>query len=234
MDQQSCEIFWDSVNQPNQSLGASRPRRSHCKRTERREFQYLHKAEIWGYGVVWWNSWIPAKSNSGVYLHGLYEVQVYDSFGVEHPKYLDAGGIYERWINDKGEGGIPPSVNASRRPGSGSRSKSGFAGQSSTEPGRRFQMLRSFACFTTGSSSMENVEAPGTDPVRAGDSRGRDESADAAGRSWASGVPEYRSAADFVRFPGDEEGQQRKLNQAELSVDRPLPVSQPKEFQGII
>ena len=60
---------------------------------------------------------IPAKSNSGVYLHGLYEVQVYDSYGVEHPKYLDCGAIYERWIDNKCIGGTPPSVNASRRPG---------------------------------------------------------------------------------------------------------------------
>ena len=60
---------------------------------------------------------IPAKSNSGVYLHGLYEVQVYDSFGVEHPEYLDCGGIYERWINNKGEGGTPPSCE--RKPPSG-------------------------------------------------------------------------------------------------------------------
>jgi hypothetical protein len=60
---------------------------------------------------------IPQKSNSGVYLHGLYEVQVFDSFGVEHPRYLDCGAIYERWINEKGVGGWPPLVNASRRPG---------------------------------------------------------------------------------------------------------------------
>jgi Domain of Unknown Function (DUF1080) len=60
---------------------------------------------------------IPAKSNSGVYLHGLYEVQVYDSYGVEHPKYIDCGAIYERWIHEKGVGGWPPLVNASRPPG---------------------------------------------------------------------------------------------------------------------
>ena len=50
---------------------------------------------------------MPAKSNSGVYLHGLYEVQVFDSFGVEHPKYSDCGGIYERWIDNKGVGVLP-------------------------------------------------------------------------------------------------------------------------------
>jgi hypothetical protein len=60
---------------------------------------------------------IPAKSNSGVYVAGLYEVQILDSFGVEHPGVHDCGAIYERWINEKGVGGTAPLVNASKRPG---------------------------------------------------------------------------------------------------------------------
>ena len=34
------------------------------------------------------------KANSGVYVHGCYEVQVLDSYGVENPKSNDCGGIY--------------------------------------------------------------------------------------------------------------------------------------------
>ena len=60
---------------------------------------------------------LAQKSNSGVYLHGLYEVQVFDSFGVEKPKSSDCGGIYERWIDNRGVGGAAPRVNASRPPG---------------------------------------------------------------------------------------------------------------------
>jgi len=57
-------------------------------------------------------------SNSGVYLHGLYEVQIFDSYGSTEPmKSSDGGGIYHRWINEKGVGGSAPSRNASRRPG---------------------------------------------------------------------------------------------------------------------
>jgi hypothetical protein len=36
---------------------------------------------------------IPKNSNSGVYFQGRYEVQVYDSFGVELPKYIDCGAF---------------------------------------------------------------------------------------------------------------------------------------------
>lgn len=61
---------------------------------------------------------ISKGSNSGVYLHGLYEVQVFDSYGsIEPMKTSDGGAIYHRWINNQGVGGSAPARNASRRPG---------------------------------------------------------------------------------------------------------------------
>ena len=54
-------------------------------------------------------------SNSGVFLHGLYEVQVFDSFGFSGPLTVgDAGGIYER---ADGTAGSPPLRNAAKPPG---------------------------------------------------------------------------------------------------------------------
>src|SRR5438874_1096817 len=47
---------------------------------------------------------IPKHSNSGVYLMGRYEIQIYDSYGVEkkdHYPGIECGGIYPRWINEK-------------------------------------------------------------------------------------------------------------------------------------
>jgi hypothetical protein len=62
---------------------------------------------------------VSKDSNSGVYLHGLYEVQILDSYGKPGPlKYSDAGGIYEQVDkNNAGFGGTPPRVNASGPPG---------------------------------------------------------------------------------------------------------------------
>lgn len=61
---------------------------------------------------------IPKGSNSGVYLQGLYEIQVFDSYGSsEAMKTSDCGAVYHRWINNQGVGGSAPSRNASRRPG---------------------------------------------------------------------------------------------------------------------
>lgn len=49
-----------------------------------------------------------AHGNSGLYLHGHYEMQIYDSFGVEPPTEQDEGSLYRF---------APPLVNAARRPG---------------------------------------------------------------------------------------------------------------------
>ena len=60
---------------------------------------------------------VPKGSNSGVYLMGHYEIQIFDSWGVPEPTYADCGGIYCQWINDQAVGGTPPRVNASKPPG---------------------------------------------------------------------------------------------------------------------
>lgn len=64
---------------------------------------------------------VPKGSNSGVKLHGHYEIQIADSWGHETPKASDCGGIYPRaellpsyhHIDE----GYPPKVNASKAPG---------------------------------------------------------------------------------------------------------------------
>jgi hypothetical protein len=49
-----------------------------------------------------------ADGNSGVYLHGNYELQIFNSYGVASPTEQDEGALY---------GFNPPLVNASRKPG---------------------------------------------------------------------------------------------------------------------
>jgi hypothetical protein len=51
---------------------------------------------------------VPKGSNSGVYNRGLYEIQIFDSFGVEKLAFHDCGSLYER--------ALPPR-NLSRPPG---------------------------------------------------------------------------------------------------------------------
>jgi hypothetical protein len=62
---------------------------------------------------------VASGSNSGVYVQGQYEVQIFDSYGRTEPlRYSDAGGIYEYGLpRQKGSGGTPARTNASRPPG---------------------------------------------------------------------------------------------------------------------
>ncbi len=62
---------------------------------------------------------IPRGSNSGIYLQGRYEIQLYDSWGVRNPGFSDIGGIYRNWESTPGNilKGIPPSGNPSKAPG---------------------------------------------------------------------------------------------------------------------
>jgi len=65
---------------------------------------------------------VPKGSNSGIYFQSRYEIQVFDSWGIENPQHSDCGGIYQRWDEskpnkEKGYEGIAPRVNASKAPG---------------------------------------------------------------------------------------------------------------------
>ena len=58
---------------------------------------------------------VAKGGNSGVFLHSLYEIQIFDSFGYAGPLMVgDCGGIYAM---PDGHGGSPPLLNASRPPG---------------------------------------------------------------------------------------------------------------------
>jgi hypothetical protein len=60
---------------------------------------------------------IPKGSNSGIYLQGLYEVQIFDSYGKGKINATDGGSIYHRWIDSKPVGGSTAKVNASKAAG---------------------------------------------------------------------------------------------------------------------
>ncbi|MES2457293.1 MAG: DUF1080 domain-containing protein [Bacteroidota bacterium] len=61
-------------------------------------------------------------ANSGIYLQGVYEIQLEDSWGNTAPTSANNGGIYARWDDTKPEGqqgyqGYAPRQNASKAPG---------------------------------------------------------------------------------------------------------------------
>lgn len=109
---------------------------------------------------------IAKGSNSGVYLHGLYEIQIFDSFGSTEPMTTsDGGAVYHRWINNQGVGGSAPSRNASRRPGEWQSYQIWFRAPRFDANGRKTENARFLRVLHNGLSVQTNVELEG--PTRA-------------------------------------------------------------------
>jgi hypothetical protein len=82
----------------------------------------LISRQQFGDAVIHVEFMISEGSNSGVYVQGQYEIQVFDSLRMKKPPYpgIECGGIYERWDENrepKGYEGYSPMVNAAKKPG---------------------------------------------------------------------------------------------------------------------
>jgi hypothetical protein len=109
---------------------------------------------------------IPSKSNSGVYFMGRYEVQIYDSHGVEKDKYpgIECGGIYPRWVGHEIEG-HSPRVNASLPPGQWQTFDVIFRAPRFDATGKKIAHARFVKVVHNGQVIHENVDVTG--PTRA-------------------------------------------------------------------
>ena len=108
---------------------------------------------------------IPKKSNSGIYIEGLYEVQILDSYGTPPLGVHDCGAIYERWIDGKGVGGSAPRTNASRPPGQWQSFHILFRAPRFDAQGRKTENGRFLRVVHNGVTVQENVDVQG--PTRA-------------------------------------------------------------------
>lgn len=110
------------------------------------------------------------NSNSGIYLQGRYEVQVFDSWGVESPQHSDMAGIYQRWDDDAPEGergyeGHPPVMNAAKAPGLWQQVRILFHAPRFDDNGQKVQNARFKEVWLNGIKVHEEVELTG--PTRA-------------------------------------------------------------------
>jgi hypothetical protein len=114
---------------------------------------------------------MPKGSNSGIYFQGRYEIQLFDSWGVQNPKASDCGGIYERWDESKPDGrkgyeGHPPRYNVSRAPGLWQNFKIVFQAPRFDQNGRKTANAKFVKVVHNGVVIHENVELSG--PTRSG------------------------------------------------------------------
>ncbi|MEM9157804.1 MAG: family 16 glycoside hydrolase [Verrucomicrobiota bacterium] len=111
---------------------------------------------------------MPQGSNSGIYLQSRYEIQLFDSWGVENPAFSDCGGIYQRWDSsreEKGFEGVDPIVNASRAPGLWQTLHIVFRAPRFDDSGAKTENARFERVSLNGFLLHENVEVTG--PTRA-------------------------------------------------------------------
>ena len=109
---------------------------------------------------------VPKASNSGLYLQGRYEVQVFDSFGKTEVAEHDCGAIYQRWDPARGKGregyeGHPPKVNASKPPGEWQSFDIVFRAPRFDASGRKTANAVFVKVLHNGKLIHENVECQG-------------------------------------------------------------------------
>jgi hypothetical protein len=121
----------------------------------------LHTTGKFGDVELYLEFMVPQGSNSGVYLHGLYEIQVFDSFGKDKVTTSDGGAIYHRWINEKPVGGSAPKVNASRKPGEWQSYHIWFRAPRFDTSGKKSENARFIKVIYNGVVVHENVEVDG-------------------------------------------------------------------------
>ena len=105
-------------------------------------------------------------SNSGVYLQGRYEIQLYDSWGTKTAKYDDCGGIYERWNDakpngEKGYEGYAPRFNAYKAPGLWQNMKISFQAPRFDASGKKVSNAKILFIKLNDLIIHENVELSG-------------------------------------------------------------------------
>ncbi|MBI4874031.1 MAG: DUF1080 domain-containing protein [Acidobacteria bacterium] len=105
---------------------------------------------------------VAKGSNSGVYLQGLYEIQVFDSYDlVGPPASSDCGGVYHRWIDNAGVGGSAPATNASRRPGEWQSFQIWFRAPRFDAAGKKTENARFLRVLHNGVPIQGDVEVDG-------------------------------------------------------------------------
>lgn len=113
---------------------------------------------------------LTPRTNSGIYLQGRYEVQLFDSWGVTLPGFADSGGIFQRWDPARGAGregfdGHAPLTNASRPAGVWQRLRIVFCAPRFDTAGAKVSNARIVRVVLNGTLVQENVELTG--PTRA-------------------------------------------------------------------
>ena len=110
---------------------------------------------------------MPVGSNSGIYLQGRYEIQLFDSWNVKKPTYSDIGGIYQRWNKkaakeERGYEGHNPPFNAAKAPGLWQHIKIKFTAPTFNNAGKKTKNAKFDEVWLNGVLLHKNIEVTGS------------------------------------------------------------------------
>lgn len=102
-------------------------------------------------------------ANSGIYLQGMYEFQLFDSWGNNNVSPAENGGIYERWDEQRPEGekgyqGYSPRQNVGRAPGLWQHLQVSFQAPRFDDKGNKVENAKIIKAVLNGVLIHENVE----------------------------------------------------------------------------
>ncbi len=108
--------------------------------------------------------WIPKHSNSGVYVMGRYEIQIYDG-EVKYPGQ-ECGGIYGRAVGEKTIEGHSPLMKADKQPGEWQTFDFTFQAPRFDPEGKKLSNAKFVKVVYNGKLIHENISLNG--PTRSG------------------------------------------------------------------
>jgi len=114
----------------------------------------LYTAETFGDCRIELELMIPKRSNSGIYVAGVYEIQVYDSFGKDKEKIgpTDMGAVYDV---------AAPKVNAGKAPGQWQSCQIDYQAPRFDKEGKKMQNAKLLRVTLNGQVIHENLELTG-------------------------------------------------------------------------
>jgi hypothetical protein len=116
----------------------------------------IYTKEKFGDAVIEVEVLVPRRSNSGIYVMGEYEVQVFDSFGKEKLSQSDIGALYSA---------AAPKVNAIKKPGEWNKFVIEYRAPRFDENGNKTANAKFVKIALNGQTLHENVEMKGPTPT---------------------------------------------------------------------
>lgn len=126
---------------------------------------HLITKQTWGDMELEFEFMMFKNSNSGVYLQGRYEIQLYDSWKRLAPTWYDVGAIYARYHNGYSYEGTQPIMNVAKAPGLWQKMQIRFRAPRFNAHGEKITNARFESVRLNGVVIISEVEVTG--PTRA-------------------------------------------------------------------